>query len=150
MNDVVTAEQAIEAFHNLSAEDKAKIAELNSKVQNHEGPWGERLSGEKIGEKTYREPWVKADPLINEILIDFMYDKGLLIHYVWSHWSDDLAKLYDSEDPTKYDEVDLKTALILMSAAVRKGRGAGGSLTWAFESGGFPKLINRLTELTQS
>lgn len=108
----------------------------------------DRLGGEKIGEKSYREPWVKADRLINEILIEFMYDKGLLIHYVWDHWSDDLAKLYDSEEPTKYDDVDLKTALILTSAAVRKGRGGGGSLSWAFESGGFPKLINRFVELS--
>ena len=51
-------------------------------------------------------------------------------------------------EPTKYDDIDLKTALIIISAAVRKGRWAGGSLTWAYESDSFPKLINRLVELS--
>ena len=94
--------------------------------------------------------YTQNDPLITELIFDFMGEKGLIILYVWDEWNDSHAELFESEDQTKYDSIDLRTALIIVGAAVRKDRFAGTALTWAFESGGFPQLINRLVELKEA
>jgi hypothetical protein len=145
--DDKTVEQAVEAFHNLSAEDTAKLKDLNTRIQNHEGEWGVRGGGEKIAENTFKERWVQNDPLSSGF-IDFMYDKDLLPVFSWTG-EDEVSKLFVSEDQTKYDDVDLETALKLVYIVTRKERFASGSLAWAFESGGFPKLVNRLVELKE-
>ena len=147
MTDNQTTEKAVEAFHNLSGDDTAKLKDLNTRIQSHKGKWGVRRGGEKIAENTIQESWVENNPLISELIFDFMLEKGLLIHYVWDDWNDSLAELFESQDQTKYDNIDLRTALILVGAAVRKDRVASGSIAWAFESGGFPKLVNRLVAL---
>jgi hypothetical protein len=148
MDDTVTIEQALEAFHNLSGDDTAKLKDLNTRIQNHKGKWGIRRGGEEIGEDTIEMPWVENGPLIDEF-IGFMYDKNLLPVFSWTG-SDEVSELFASEDQTKYDNVDIETALKLIFIASRKERFASGTLAWAFESGGFLKLINRLTELVRA
>lgn len=147
MTDKESAQQAIDAFNNLSDEDTAKLKDLNTRIQNHKGKWGTRMGGEEIAEGTIEEPWVQSDPLIYEFM-DFVYEKDLPIAFSWTEW-DEGSELFASEDPTKYDNVDLETALKLIYVASRKERFASGTLAWAFESGSFPKLINRLVELKE-
>lgn len=146
MIDEQTTDQAIRAFDNLSGDDTAKLKDLNERIQNHKGKWGKRMGGEQIADNTIQDYRTANDPLISEF-IDFMYEKGLIILYVWDDWDESHAKLFESEEQTKYDSIDSRTALILVSAAVRKERVASGSLAWALESGGFPRLVNRIVEL---
>lgn len=147
MTDEQTTEQAIAAFHNLSGDDMMQLKALNTRVQSHKEKWGKRMGGQQIAEYSFEEPWIQNDPLIGELIFDFMGGKGLLILYVWDDWNDSHTELFASTDPSKYDKLDLRTALIIVSGAVRKDRFASGSLVRAFESGGFPKLINRLVKL---
>lgn len=146
MYDEHTTEQAIEAFHNLSSDEIVKLEDLNARIQNHKRKWGKPMAGRQIAENSFEESWVRRDPLISEF-IDFAFEKGFGITYVWADWNDDYADLFVSEEQTKYDNVDLRTALIMIGAAVRKDRAGGVTLVHEFESGSFPKLINHLVEL---
>lgn len=71
-------------------------------------------------------PWLQYDPLIFEFL-GFMDDKGLLVIFKWTKWNEG-SELFESEEPTKYDNVDVATALKLISTASRKERFAEGTL----------------------
>jgi hypothetical protein len=126
MTDAEAIKESVEAFHSLSGDDVTKLIELNTKIQNHEVKWG-----------------VNA-PLIYEFL-DLMHDKNLLPVFDWVKWSAG-SDLFMSEDPTRYDNVDLETALKLIYAVTRKERFADGTLALAFETG-FPKLVNRLVAI---
>lgn len=145
MSDEQTIQQAVTTFNNLSGEDIARLEELNNKIQNHAGKWAERKGGERGADGKIQMYWIKYDPIIFELL-EFMEDKGLLVHFKWTEW-DEGSKLFASNEPTKYDNIDAATALMLISVASRKERVAEGTLAWAFESGGFVKLVNRLVSL---
>jgi hypothetical protein len=145
MTDNQTTEQAVAVFHNLSGDDTAKLKDFNARIQKHEGKWGVSKGGEKTASGAIQMPYIENDPLLLEF-ITFMYEKGLTIIFNWKDW-DEGGRLYKSEDPTKYDDVDLATALKLITAVIRQDRFAEGSLAGAFESGGFPKLVNRLVAL---
>jgi hypothetical protein len=147
MNDNQTTNEAIEAFYKLSDKDTAKLKDLNKRVQNHQGKWSKRMGGEEVAENTIEMPWIQNDELIMDF-VTFVYDRGLTIVFNWKDW-DEGGRLYKSEDQTKYDNVDLETVLKLITSLIRQDRFADGSLAWAFESGNFPKLINRLVELKE-
>ena len=145
MTDTQDIKQAVEAFHKLSSQDESTLLELNNKIQSHTGKWGVQKGGEKNEDGTIQMYWVQNDPLIAEF-ITFMYDKNLLPFFEWMKW-DEGSKLFTSTDKAKYDNVDIETALKLIYAATRKERFADGTLSFAFELGGFPKLINQLVLL---
>lgn len=145
MTDTEAIKQAVDSFHNLSGDDMAKLKDLDTRIQNHKGKWGIRRGGGEIAENTIEMPWVENSPLIDEF-IGFMYDNNLLPVFGWTGWDEGLD-LLASEDQNKYDDVDLETALKLIFIVSRKERFASGTLAWAFELGGFPKLVNRLVEL---
>ena len=142
-NEVIKA--AVDRFHNLSGRELSKLQDLNTKIQNHKGKWGTPEGGESTASGAVLMYWVDNDPLIREF-IAFMEDNDLLPIFNWPEW-DKGSDLFSSADPNKYDNIDLKTALKIVYAAIRKERFADGTLAWAFESGGFPKLVNRLVEL---
>jgi len=146
MTDTEATNQAVRAFHSLSGDDTVKLKDLNTRIQNHKGKWGVRRGGKEIAVNTIEMPWVQNDPLILEF-ITFIYEEGLTIVFDWKDW-DEGEKLYESKDQTKYNNVDLETTLKLITAVIRQDRFADGSLAWAFESGDFPKLANRLVELS--
>jgi hypothetical protein len=148
MTDKESIEQSVVAFHSLSGDDMATLKDLNTKIQNHEGKWGVSKGGEKTTGGAIQMHWVQNDPLIYEF-IDFMADKNLLPVFDWTKW-DEGSELFTSEDLTKYDNIDVDAALKLVLAATRKERFADGTMAWAFESGGFPKLVNRLVALGAS
>jgi hypothetical protein len=145
MTDSQTTEQAIDAFNRLSKEDGAIFSELNQKIQTHNGEWGLHKGGERNADGSIEMPWIQNEPLISEF-ITFMQEKNLLPFFEWMKWSEG-SELFTSTDPTKYDNIDLETALKLIYAATRKERFADGTIAWAFKSGGFPKLVNRLVVL---
>lgn len=145
MNDTESIEQAVEAFNNLSSQDTAMLKELNTKIKEHEGKWGLAKGGERTASGAIQMPWIENDPLIYEFL-DFMRSKNLLPPFDWTKW-DEGSKLFASEDPNKYDGIDVETALKIIVAATRKERFSDGTLAKAFEVGGFPQLVNRLAGL---
>ncbi len=75
MTDTMTTDQALEAFHNLSAKDMTKLKDLNARIQRHKGKWGLSKGGEKSASGAIQMPWVDNDPLISEF-VTFMYEKG--------------------------------------------------------------------------
>lgn len=149
MYDEQTTEQAVEAFRKLSGDDAAKLKDLNTRIQNHTGEWGKKMGGQRTANGSFQETWTQRDPLISEF-IDFVFEKGFGVTYVWADWNDDLAALFDSEEQAKYDSIDIRTALIMIGAAVRKDRGGGSTLARSFEKGSFPTLVNRLVQLKES
>jgi hypothetical protein len=142
----VTLEDAVEFFNTLSNEDVAKLKKLNSRIQKYDGKWGERKGGDKLPDGSTESYWIDNQSLIYEFF-DFMNDKNLLPFYDWFNWNEG-SDLFLLDEPNKYNSVGLETALKLLYAAKRKERFADGTLVWAFESGYFPKLINRLVTLS--
>jgi hypothetical protein len=145
MTDEESIQQSVDAFNNLSGDNITRLKGLNTKIQDHTGKWGVAKGGEKTESGSTEMQWVEKAPLIYEFL-DFMDDKNLLPFFAWSDW-DEGSDLFVSENPAKYDDIDVATALKLIYAAVRKDRFGEGTLVRAFESGGFTKLVNRLVEL---
>lgn len=145
MSDTEAVEQAVSAFYNLSSDKLAKLEEINSRIQNHKGPWGVSNDGQKNDSGRLEMPFVTNDPLIYEFL-GFMHEENLMPVFDWTGW-DEGSELFSSEDHTKYDNLDLETVLKLFYATSRKERFADGTLAWAFDSGGFLNLVNRLVEL---
>lgn len=145
MSDEQSIQQAVEAFRNLSGDDVERLKNLNTKIQNHIGAWGIVKGGNKAADGTVEMRWVDKDPLIYELL-DFMDSKGLLPLFAWSDWKEGI-ELFESDSADKYDSVDIATALKLIYAVMRKDRFGDGTLVWAFESGGFVKLVKQLTNL---
>lgn len=145
MTDQEAIKQAVDAFHNLSSDELAMLKELNSRIQNHKSPWGVSDGLEKNDSGRMEMPFVTNDPLIYEF-IGFMYDHNLMPVFNWSEWNAG-SKLFNSDDPTKYDNLDLETIIKIVYAASRRERFADGTLAWAFDSGRFSQLVNRLFEL---
>ncbi|MEO8863013.1 MAG: DUF6508 domain-containing protein [Candidatus Saccharimonadales bacterium] len=145
MNDEQAISQSVDAFNNLWDEDRAVLNSINRKIQSHVGVWGIERGGEKNVDGSIEMPWMENDPLILEF-IEFMYKRELLPGFYWAKWTEG-SELFASKDLTKFDDIDLKTALKLIYMATRKERITDGTLAKAFELGGFPKLVNRLATL---
>jgi hypothetical protein len=139
MNDTVNA------FKNLPDEATKQLTNLNSRIQKHSGPWGESRGGDTDENGVMQMPWWEQNPLIGEF-VKFMYDNNLIVNFDWGSW-DKGREWYKSTDETKYDRLDVETALKLITAVVRNDRFHDGTLVNAFESGAFPKIINRLAEM---
>lgn len=148
MTDEQSINQSVEVFHNLSGDDVTRLKELNSKIENHTGAWGIQKGGDKNVDGAIQMPWIEKDPLIYEFL-DFVDDKNLLPIFDWTNW-DEGSVLLASEDPDKYAEIDVATALKLIYTVTRKERLREGTLTKVFESGDLLKLVRRLVELAPS
>lgn len=138
-------EQSLEAFNTLSDDAVKQLADINNRIQSHEGSWGKTKGGEKDENGVIQMPYVLKDPLIQEFL-EFMYDNHLVVVFDWGQWQEG-RDWYKSENAEKYNELNAETALKLLTAVIRNDRFNEGALVGAFESGDFPKIINRLVEL---
>ena len=75
-----------------------------------------------------------------------MYENELVVSFDWSAW-DEGREWYKNSNESKYEALDIPTALKLLTAVMRNDRFNEGALVSAFESGDFPKIINKLVEL---
>ncbi len=142
MNDEQSIQQSVNAFYSLSGDDASKLRELNTRIQKNRSVWGIKRGGEQTVDGAIEMQWVDKNPLIYEFL-EFMDDNGLLPIFAWAAWKEG-SDLFESDDPSKYDSIDTVIILKLIYAATRKDRFGDGTLVWAFESGDFVKLIDRL------
>ncbi|OYW43868.1 hypothetical protein B7Z28_00520, partial [Candidatus Saccharibacteria bacterium 32-45-3] len=129
----------------LTDEDWQQIEELNSQIQSHSGSWGKMAGGDKDGHGVIQMSYASPDPLVDKFL-EVWYDKHLVIPFDWSEW-DEGREWYASTDASKYDSLDTETALKLLTAVIRNDRFNEGALMYAFESGAFPKIVNKLVSL---
>lgn len=137
--------QWIDPVNNLTDEDWADIESLNAKIQLHTGSWGEMRCGEKDEAGVVQMSYASPDPLVYEFSKTW-YEKELVIPFDWSEWQEG-RDWYASTDDSKYDSLDSETALKLLTAVMRNDRFNEGALMSAFESGDFPKIINKFVSL---
>jgi hypothetical protein len=126
-----------DAFNDLSDDDFASLEDLNTRIQTHTGPWGEIRGGVPDGSGVIEMPYSVLDPLINEF-VSMWYEKDLVILFDWASWQEG-RDWYANENDAKYE-----TALKLLTAVIRNNQFNEGALLNAFESGVFPKIINKL------
>lgn len=137
--------KSLNALNNLSENALKQLFDMNARIQSHKEKWGQVKGGEKSDDGSIEMPYVEKNPLIMGFL-DFMYENDLVIPFEWSRW-DEGREWYKSDDESKYEQLDAETALKLLTAVIRNDRFHEGALVSAFESGDFPKIINRLVGL---
>ena len=138
-------EESVKAFSELSDETWEQFVDINNRVQSHEGSWGKTQGGETDEKGVIQMPYSVPDPLVSEF-VTFMYVYELVVSFDWSAW-DEGREWYKNSNESKYEALDIPTALKLLTAVMRNDRFNEGALVSAFESGDFPKIINKLVEL---
>ena len=133
------------AVAGLSDDDWKRIEDLNSRIQTHTGSWGEMITESKTEPGTMVWPYPDEDPLIREF-IELWYEKNLVVPFDWGDWQEG-RDWYANTDDSKYDTLDYETALKLLTAVIRNDRFNDGAILRSFESGDFPKIINKFTAL---
>ena len=141
-NKAITPLVVADTFRNLSTSDIKVLNGLNARIQSHSGEWAVRHESKvtETGTKTF--PFAEQHELIREF-VQFMYDKDLVVNFNWSEWQEG-RDWYASEDEEKYANLDVETALKLLTAVIRNDRFNEGALVSAFEAGTFPKIIQKL------
>ena len=134
-----------EAIMKLTDEDWDALKAISMRIQSHTGVWGKTKGGNKDENGVIEMPYIVRDPLISEF-VEFMYDHDLVVQFDWSEW-DEGREWYRLQDESKYEHLNIETALKLLTAVIRNDRFHEGALVNAFESGDFPKIINTLIEL---
>lgn len=129
----------------LTEDAHRRLQELNSRIQSHAGSWGEQHGGNKDENGVIEFPYWSQSPLIGEI-VEFMYNYDLVITFDWGAWEEG-RQWYKSEDESKYEKLDTEMALKLLTAVIRNDRFNEGALVNSFESGDFPKIINKFVSL---
>ncbi|HJM04704.1 MAG TPA: DUF6508 domain-containing protein [Candidatus Saccharimonadaceae bacterium] len=141
---------AKEALAKLTDADWQELAELNQKIQNHKGAWGETKGGEQVPSRTDPSrivtvmPYIENNELINEF-IQTIHDKGLILEgFDWKNWH--VGKLWMEDDrESKYELLNDKVFTVkLITALVRQDRFAEGSIKRWFELGVIQKVLGRL------
>jgi len=126
----------------MSDNDTKQLQSINTRIQSYTGEWGMRHEDEHTESGALIFPWIDQTPLIHEF-VQFMYDKKLVVVFVWTEWQEG-RDWYALQDESKYDTLDVETILKLLTAVVRNDRFNDGALVRAFESGVFPKILQKL------
>jgi len=126
----------------MSDNDTKQIQSINARIQSHDGEWGIRHDDKHTESGALIFPWIEQSSLIQEF-VQFMYDKKLVVVFAWTEWQEG-RDWYALQDDSKYDKLDVETILKLLTAVIRNDRFNDGALVGAFESGVFPKIIQKL------
>lgn len=135
-------------MNRLSEADWGQVVEINKRIQSHEGPWGEIRGGVPDSSGVTEMPYSVLDPLINEF-VSLWYEKDLVLLFDWASWQEG-RDWYANDNDGKYETLDTETALKLLTAVIRNNRFNEGALLNAFESGVFPKIIDKLVQLIKN
>lgn len=142
MDEAMNIQQAVDNYRNLSKESAEALRTISARIQDYTGMWGARHDNERNKEGMLIFPWVEQHPLIQDF-VSFMYENELVVKFSWTEWQEG-RNWYASEDEEKYNQLDVETALKLLTAIIRNERFNDGALVWAFEDGSFPKIIKKL------
>lgn len=133
---------AVDNFKSMSDSDVKQLQNINARIQSHNGDWGIRHDDEHTESGALIFPWIEQSLLIQEF-VQFMYDKKLVVVFAWTEWQEG-RDWYALNDESKYNELDIETALKLLTAVIRNDRFNDGALVRAFESGIFPRILQKL------
>lgn len=143
MDEAKNIQQAVDNYRNLSKENVEALRTINARIQDYVGEWGIRHANERTESGALVMLWVNQYPLIQDF-VSFMYENDLVVKFRWTEWQEG-REWYALDDDSKYGNLDIETALKLLTAIIRNDRFNDGALVRAFESGDFPKIINTLT-----
>lgn len=129
----------------LSAQATEELRELHGALIAHEGDWFRMRGGDLNANNVMQFPCVEEHPLVSRTR-QFLDDHQLAVIFDWPHW-DDGPKLFRSQRPEKYHDVDADFVRKLLSALNRAGRFNDGVWARAFESGDVQQLLGQLLEL---
>jgi len=135
-------QDAVNAFKGLSDDDIKALGGINDRIQANIGELSLLHQDERTASSALVFPWAEQISLIHEF-VQFMYDKKLIIIFAWTEWQEG-RDWYALQDDSKYDKLDVETALKLLTAVIRNDRFNNGALVDAFESDVFPKILQKL------
>lgn len=142
MDEAKNIQQALDNYRNLNKENVEALCTIYARIQDYIGEWGIRHDNEHAESGVLIFPWVENYFLIQDF-ISFMYENDLVVKFRWTEWQEG-RDWYALDDESKYERLDIETALKLLTAVIRNSRFNDGALVNAFENGVFPKIINLL------
>lgn len=147
MDEAKNIQQVVDNYRNLSKENIEALRTIYARIQDYVGEWGIRHDNERTESGVLIFPWVEYYFLIQDF-ISFMYENDLVVKFRWTEWQEG-RDWYAVDDENKYDTLDAETALKLLTAVIRNDRFNEGALVNAFETGVFPKIIQKLINILQ-
>lgn len=142
MDEAKNIQQAVDNYLNLSKESVEGLRTINARIQDYVGEWGILHENERNEAGVLIFPWVEQYPLIQDF-VAFMYENNLMVKFSWTEWQEG-RDWYALDDVSKYEKLDIQTALMLLTAVIRNDRFSDGALVNVFETGVFPKIIQKL------
>lgn len=142
MDEAKNIQQAVDNYRNLTKENVEALRTIYARIQDYVGEWGVRHDNERTESGVLIFPWVENYFLIQDF-ISFMYENNLVVKFRWTEWQEG-RDWYALDDESKYEKLDVETALKLLTAVIRNSRFNEGALVNAFEAGVFPKIIQKL------
>ena len=121
------------------------LRNLVARMEQHQGPWGTVMGGEKTADGTFTMPYVIMDELAYEAMA-FLYDHHLIITFDWGKW-DEGREIFRSTQEKRFASLDRLTVLKLLTAVARNDRFCEGAWAGIFEDGSAQALFKRLLEI---
>lgn len=129
----------------LQPEALQGLRNLVERMEQHQGPWGTVMGGEKVGDRTSSMPYVDMDQLAHEAMM-FLYDHHLIITFDWPRW-DEGREIFRSTQEDRFASLDRLAVLKLLTAVARNDRFCEGVWDELFEDGTAQALFKRLMEI---
>lgn len=139
MDEAKNIQQAVDNYRNLTKENVEALRTIYARIQDYVGEWGIQHDKECTETGILIFPWVENNFLIQDF-ISFMYENDLVVKFRWTEWQEG-SDWYALDDESKYERLDVETALKLLTAVIRNSRFNDGALVNAFENRVFPKLL---------
>ena len=125
----------------FSQEQVDQLIDINERFKELEAEFPIRQSGlerEQFLGKLYY-------PLVLEVL-HFAWASSLMIEFDWPSWEEGQQWL-DSDNPRKWDEMDVERARKMVSALIRSNRGSYSASLGLLSSGNFLAVFDHLTRM---
>ncbi|WP_194896419.1 DUF6508 domain-containing protein [Catenulispora pinisilvae] len=141
------ADSARAALARLTAEDRTVLADLLRRIDEHDGPFGEWVTGNPDG--TLCMPWSRHAPIVTET-VAFVIGKQLPVTgFDWRAWEEGqrTIRLPDLKKVRTRTAQECRQYLTLI---VRAERFEEGTLTMVFENRVMQTLLRRMIQLIDS
>ncbi|BAF54436.1 DUF6508 domain-containing protein [Corynebacterium glutamicum] len=127
----------------FSQEQVDQLVDINERFKELEADFP--IGGWNSGFGSEREQFLDDlyYPLVSEVL-HFAWGCGLMIEFDWPSWEEGQQWL-DSDNPGKWDEMDVEMARKMVSALIRSDRGSYSASLGLLRSGNFLAVFDHLT-----